>query len=163
MHVKVVPPIEATDDTAARMAWRNWASYGIRTLSPDLQAMARLEATQDDKALRALVRQVYEQILEGTKQELASERLPGANPGLFDDELLSYAFLGALESMQMRASWDETYNKRDVIRNLVTMYIAVRAAYAGRIDLTADWAAVAGLVEKLAAEEPSFGETGARE
>lgn len=159
MHAKVVPPIEATDDSAARMAWRNWASYGIRALSPDLQAMARLEAMHEESELRPLVREVFEQILEGTKQELAAERLPGANPGLFDDELLAYAFLGALENMQMRSSWDDRYGKRDVIRNLVAMFMAVRAAYAGRVDLTADWEAVAGLVDRLAEEEPGFGET----
>jgi AcrR family transcriptional regulator/predicted DNA-binding transcriptional regulator AlpA len=163
MHAKVVPPIEATEDTAARMAWRNWASYGIRALSPDLQALARLEATHDDDGLRSLVRQVYEQILEGTKRELASDRRTGANLGLFDDELLAYAFLGALENMQLRSSWDDSYGKHDVIRNLVAMFIAVRAAYAGRIDLTGEWEAVAGLVETLAAEEPSFGEAGSRE
>jgi DNA-binding transcriptional MerR regulator len=44
MNVQVVPPIEETDDSAARLAWRSWASYGIRALSPDLQALARVEA-----------------------------------------------------------------------------------------------------------------------
>ncbi len=158
MHAKVVPPIEATADSAARMAWRNWASYGIRALSPDLQAMARLEAMHDESELRPLVREVFEQILEGTKEELAAERQPGANPGLFDDELLSYAFLGALENMQMRASWDDRYGKGDVIRNLVAMFVAVRAAYSGRADLTTDWERVADLVDRLAVEEPGFEE-----
>lgn len=156
MHEKVVPPIEATEDSAARMAWRNWASYGIRALSPDLQAMARLEAMHEESELRPLVREVFEQILEGTTRELAAERLPGANPGLFDDELLSYGFLGALENMQMRSSWDERYTKRDVIRNLVAMFMAVRAAYSGRVDLMGDWERVADLVERLAVEEPGL-------
>ena len=156
MHAKTVPSVEATDDSAARMAWRNWASYGIRALSPDLQAAARLEATHEDGGLRSLVQGVYEQILSGPEQELAAERRPGANPGLFDDELLSYAFLGALESMQMRSSWDERYGKRDVIRNLVAMFIAVRAAYSGRVDLTGDWERVAGLVDTLAATDPGL-------
>ncbi len=111
----------------------------------------------DESEPRPLV-EVFEQILEGTKEELAAERQPGANPGLFDDELLSYAFLGALENMQMRASWDDRYAKGDVIRNLVAMFVAVRAAYSGRADLTTDWERVADLVDRLAVEEPGFGE-----
>lgn len=158
MHSKVVPPIEATADSAARMAWRNWASYGIRALSPDLQATARVEAIQDEGELRALVRGVYERILEGTKQELTADRRAGPNFDLFDDELTAYAFLGALENMQMRESWDDRYTKRDVIRNLVAMFLAVRAAYSGRVDLTTEWEAVAALVDLLATKHPGYEE-----
>lgn len=156
MHVKIVPPIEETADSAARMAWRNWASYGIRALSPDLQAMARVEAVHEESELRSVVRELYGKILSGTQEELAADRRAGANAGLFDDELVSYAFLGALENMQMRASWDDRYTRQDVMRNLAAMFMAVRAAYAGRVDLTGEWEAIADLVEKLATDVPRF-------
>jgi hypothetical protein len=68
--------------------------------------------------------------------------------------LVSYAFIGALENMQMRASWDGRYGRRDVMRNLLTMYMAVRAALSGRLDLRAEWEAVAGLVDSLAETTP---------
>ena len=93
-------------------------------------------------------------ILESSVQELEAERREDANPGLFDDELVAYALEGALGNMQMRASWDGTYGKRDVMRTFVAMYMAVRAAYAGRVDLMEEWAAVAELVDKLAASAP---------
>jgi len=68
--------------------------------------------------------------------------------------LVAHAFLGALENMQMRASWDNAYTKQDVIRNLLAMFTAVRAAYAGRVELTEEWETVAGLVERPAASAP---------
>ena len=56
--------------------------------------------------------------------------------------------------MQMASSWDSRFTKKDVMRNLLVMLMAVRAAYSGRIDLTQEWEAARGLVEELAARAP---------
>jgi AcrR family transcriptional regulator len=149
MDAQVWGPIQQTSDSAARLAWRVYGGYGIQAFSPDLQAMARVEAFHPESELRPLVRGVYEKMLRGASEELAAERKDGANPGLFDDELVSFGFIGVLESMEMRASWDDKYTEADIMRNLVAMFMAVRAAYAGRVDLTKDWEAVAGLAEQL--------------
>jgi AcrR family transcriptional regulator len=154
MHAQVSKPIEEADDSAARVVWRSWAGYGIQTLSPDLQALARVEALHPESELQPLVRETYKGMLEDSERELAAERKPGANPGLFDDVLVVHALLGALENMQMRASWDDRFSIEDVMRNHVAIFAAIRAAYAGRVDLTDDWTAVAPLVKKLAAELP---------
>jgi AcrR family transcriptional regulator len=151
MHALVTPPIEQTSNTAARLAWRSFASYGIRALSPDLQAMARVEALHEEGELRSRVQDVYRSILAGTAEELAAERRPGPNESLFDDELVAYALIGALENMQMRATWDDAYTREDVMANLVAMFLALRAAYAGRVDLSGEWSEVAELVRMLAA------------
>jgi AcrR family transcriptional regulator len=79
---------------------------------------------------------------------------PSADAGLFDDELVAYALLGALENMQVRASWDEKYDRLDVMRNLLAIHLAIRAAYAGKVDLTPDWETVAELAAKLSASTP---------
>jgi AcrR family transcriptional regulator len=158
MHEQVVPPIERTVDSAARLAWRSWASYGIQALSPDLQALARVEAFHPESELRPLVREIYGRILAGTEDELAADRRAGANHGLFDDELVSYALIGALEDMQMRASWDDRFGKRDVMRNLLGIFLAVRAAHQGRVDLSEDWAKVDVLVNELANSAPEMGD-----
>jgi AcrR family transcriptional regulator len=160
MYAQVQPSVESTADLNARLAWRSWASFGIQSLSPDLQAMARVEAVHPQSDLRPLVHDLYAEILESTVEELKEERRPedgsqaGAGPGLLDEELVAYAFIGALENMQMRASWDDRYTRRDVMRNLLAMYMAVRAALSGGLDLAEEWAAVAGLVDSLAATPP---------
>ncbi len=158
MNVQVAGPIEETDDSAARLAWRSWAGYGIQGFSPDMRAMAYLEASHPESELRPFVRDIHEKLLAGMAEEMARDRKPGANQGLLDDELVTYAFLGALEIMQMRASWDDRYSKKDLLRTLLAMYMAVRAACQGRVDLTADWRAVEDLVDKLASSTPQIGE-----
>jgi AcrR family transcriptional regulator len=155
MNEQVVAPIEETADSATRLAWRVWAGLGIQALSRDLQAMARVEALHPESELRPLVRKVYENMLAGSADELAGDRRAGANPGLFDDELVSYGFLGVLENMYLRSTWDSRYTREDIMRNLLGMFLAVRAAYEGRIDLSKDWQAVAGLVKDLARKLPN--------
>jgi len=151
MHEKIAPAIEQTDDSAARLVWRSWAFYGIQALSPDLQALARVEAMHPESGLRGDVRETYRGMLADSERELTAARRPGANEALFDDVLVAHALLGALENMQMRASWDDRFTVEDVMRNHVAIFAAVRAAYAGRVDLTEDWRSVAPLVQELAA------------
>ncbi|MBN1629869.1 MAG: TetR family transcriptional regulator [Thermoleophilia bacterium] len=154
MNVQVAGPIEEADDSATRLAWRVWAGLGLQSLSRDLQAMARVEALHPESDLRPLVRKVYEMILGGSDEELAADRKPGVNAGLFDDELVSYGFLGVLENTLMRTTWDDKYTSHDIMRNLLSMFLAVRAAYEGRVDLTKEWESISGLVDQLAAKIP---------
>lgn len=157
MNEQIAARIRESDDSAVQLLWRAWAGYAIQGFSPDMRAMAHLEAAHSESELWGNVRELYAKLLAGSAEELARHRARGANEQLFDDELVSYGFLGLLENMQMRASWDERYSKRDVLRNFLAVFMAVRAAYEGRVDLTEDWEAVAGLAEELAESEPRFG------
>lgn len=154
MRDQIEPHMQQTADATARLAWRVYAAYGIQALSPDLQALARVETIREPSEVRDLLRETYAQMLSDVGEDLEAVRDPSANPGLFDDELVAYALLGALDNMQMRAAWDTKYGRLDVMRNLLAIHAAVRAAYAGRVDLTPDWAAVAELAAELAKTTP---------
>lgn len=151
---EVAGSIKNLTDSAARSVWRLWAGYARQALSPDLQALARVEAIHPESELRPLVRDTYEQMLADPIKELAAERKSGANPGLLDDELVVYGLMGAFENMQMRASWDQKYTVEDVIRNRVVIFLAVRAAYRGTVDLAGEWDELRDLVRQVAAEVP---------
>ncbi len=155
MNTRVAEPIKATDDSAARLAWRVWAGLGLQTLTRDLQAMARVEAFHPQSELRPLVRSAYEAMLAGSADEIAAERNGAVNEGLFDDELVAYGFLGVLENMLMRTTWDRMYTSEDIMRNLILMFLAVRAAYQGRVDLSSEWESMSALVAKLARKLPT--------
>ena len=148
-HVGLAEHLKAANDTAIHQAWWSWANYARQAFSTDLQALARVEAFHPESELRPLVRETYEEMLIEPIRALAREHRDSANSGLFDDELVAYGLLGALESMQMRASWDEKYTRDDVIRNRVTMFLAIRAAYAGRVDLVAEWRPISDDVERI--------------
>jgi AcrR family transcriptional regulator len=156
MNMQVAAPIEQATDSAARQALRVWAGLGLQSLSRDLQAMARVEALHPDSELQPLVRKVYEEILAGSADELSAERKPGTNPGLFSDELVAYGLLGVLESMVMRVSWDDRFTSEDIMRNLVGIFLAVRAAYQGRVDLTPEWEDMASMVSGLSGRLPTM-------
>jgi AcrR family transcriptional regulator len=162
MNAQVSTPIEQATDSATRQALRVWAGLGLQSLSRDLQAMARVEAFHPHSDLQPMVRKVYEEILAGSAEELSAERKPEANPGLFSDELVSYGLLGVLENMLMRATWDDRFTNEDIMRNLVGIFLAVRAAYQGRVDLAADWQQVSGLVTELTKNLPAMAEESGR-
>ena len=155
MNARVAAPIEEADDSATRLAWRVWAGLGLQSLARDLQAMARVEAFQPQSELRPLVRESYEAMLAGSAHEIGAERAEDANGGLFDDELVAYGFLGVLENMLMRLTWDRKYTYEDIMRNLLLMFLAVRAAYQGRVDLNPEWESMSALVAKLAGRLPT--------
>jgi AcrR family transcriptional regulator len=158
MNAQVAAPIEEAADSATRQALRVWAGLGLQSLSRDLQAMARVEALHPNSELQPLVRKVYEEILAGSADELSAERRAGANPGLFSDELVAYGLLGVLEVMVMRATWDDRFTSEDIMRNLVGMFLAVRAAYRGRVDLGPEWQQMSSLVAGLTKKLPSMAE-----
>ena len=154
MNSRVAAPIEETQDSAERLAWRVWAGLGLQSLTRDLQAMARVEAFDPQSELRPLVRKAYEAMLVGSADEIAAERDERVNGGLFEDELVAYGFLGVLENMLMRSTWDSRYSNEDIMRSLLVMFLAVRAAYQGRIDLTEEWDSMSELVTRLAGKLP---------
>lgn len=169
MRGQIEPQMVQLTDPTARLAWRVHAAYGIQALSPDLQILARLQAVDSEGELRDLLRETYAQMLSDVGEDLAAVRGSAIHGGLhaegnsadsspsgfagrlFDDELVAYALLGALENMQMRSTWDERYDRLDVMRNLLVIHLAIRAAYAGKVDLAPDWEEVAGLAAELAA------------
>ena len=163
MNGEIAEPIENTEDSAARLAWRVWAGLGLQTLTRDLQAMARVEALHPQSELRPLVRKAYEAMLTGSAEEIAAEQAGDVNRGLFDDELVAYGFLGVLENMLMRATWDRKYSSADIMRNLLSMFLAVRAVYQGRVDLGPEWESMSELVMKLAKKLPAPAELPARQ
>lgn len=154
MYDQIAPHVEETDDSAARMAWRVYATHQIQALSPDLRALARVEAVHPESELRNLLRETDTQMLSDVETELNAARDPAGSSVLFDDELVFYAMLGALDHMMMRASWDTKHSEWDVMETFLAIHIAVRAAYSGRVDLSRDWAAVEDLARKLAAVTP---------
>ena len=56
----------------------------------------------------------------------------------------------------MRTGWDLEYSNRDVLWVHLVIYLAVEALYTGRLDLSADLARYAELVNEMARKAPTI-------
>ena len=70
------------------------------------------------------------------------------------DELVAFGLLGALENVVMRASWDDRFSVRDVLWTTLCLFLAIRAVYEGRVDLSDDLVKYKALVDELSDSPP---------
>ena len=139
----IEPPLADEPDPAVRLLMRFYAYWGLQRLSPDLLSLARAEALQEDGETRAAVQEAQRWITSGPARDLAGLRRAADDPPV-SDELMAYSLYGAGEEVFMRASWDDAYSPREILRAHLFLYLAVDAAYTGRCDT----------VERLASYEP---------
>jgi hypothetical protein len=127
------------------------AFYGVQALSPDRLALVRSEALIEDNEMRQVAQSTYQAMVRGMHEDLVHLREHGAAPPDVPDELMAFSLEGALEHVVMRAAWDDTYTKRDVLMTHLCMYLALVAVYTGQLDLTEQLAHYGELVDSLAA------------
>lgn len=154
MRAYVEPRAGEEADPGVGFAWRLYAGVGVQTLVPDLQALAQAESLDPNSEVRSLIRETYECMLEPVADDLRRLRAGPGTPLLFSDELTSYALLGALHAVLMRVSWDEKYTPQDMMRAMTAIYLAIEAAYEGRVDISARWAELKPLVDYLSRLKP---------
>ena len=154
MHDFIEAPLSAEPDPAARDLARVQGYLGVQALSPDLMSLVRSEALHENGDMREVVERSYRDMTRGTLEDLARLReqrgvtLPAA------DELVAFALLGALENTVMRASWDDRFSTRDILWTTLCVFLAMQAVYSGRLDISADLARYADLVESLSRTRP---------
>jgi len=154
MHDFIEGRLAEEHDPAARDLARVQGYLGVQALSPDLMSLVRSEALHEDGDMREVVERSYSDMTHGTLKDLAGlrERAGVALPAA--DELVAFALLGGLENTVMRASWDDRFSIRDVLWTTLCLFLAVQAVYSGRVDLNADLAKYAALVEELSQTPP---------
>ncbi len=109
-----------------------YADSGIKAFAPDMIALA-LEVAQHDEEARRDLREAYETIFGEHIDDW--EDAPLAEDPPFADELVSHGLMGAFEQMLARASLDDEYSWREVVRTTLGLYLAVRALYRGDLDI----------------------------
>jgi AcrR family transcriptional regulator len=133
MDVFLKPHFESARDSAEMQVWYMYADSGIKAFAPNLMILATEVAQHDEEARRDL-REAYETIFGDTVADFRGMRRSQADPP-FSDELIAHAIVGAFEQMLVRASLDGEYSWRDVAHNALGLFLAVRAAYQGELDL----------------------------
>lgn len=149
----IEPPLAEEPDPAVRLLMRFYAYWGLQRLSPDLLGLARAEALQEDSETRAAVQEAQRWITAGPARDLTALRTTPDDPPV-SDELMAYSLYGAGEEIFMRASWDDTFSPRELLRAHLFLYLAVDAAYTGRCDAAERLRSYEPLIDRLIAEGP---------
>jgi AcrR family transcriptional regulator len=150
----VEPPLVEELDPAARELVRVHAHLGVQALSPDLLSLVRSEAMHENSELLSVVQRAYDDMIKGTRDDLAHLREGENAPMQVSDELVAYALLGGLDSVLMRASWDKTFSAHDVMWTSLCLFLAVEAVYTGRLDLSGQLARYQEALDRLAGSAP---------
>lgn len=148
------PQLASEPDLAVRLMRRIGAFYGVQALSPDRLALVRSEALIEDNEMRQVAQSTYQAMIQGIGEDLARLREQGMAPPGIPDELMAFSLEGALEHVVMRAAWDDSYTKHDVVMAHLCIYLAIVAVYTGQLDLTEQLARYRGLVDSLAVFPP---------
>ena len=149
----IEPPLADEPDPAVRLLMRVYAYWGLQRLSPDLLGLARAEALQEDAETRAAVQDALRLITSGPTSDFASLRRGPDDPPV-SDELMAYSLFGAGEEVFMRASWDDVYSPREILRAHLFLYLAVDAAYTGRCDTVERLSSYEPLIDRLIEQGP---------
>ena len=155
----IEPPLVDEPDPAVRLLMRFYAYWGLQRLSPDLLGLARAEALQEDGETRAAVQEALRWIAAGPTRDLAGLRCAPDDPPV-SDELMAYSLYGAGEEIFMRASWDDSYSPREILRTHLFLYLAIDAAYTGRSDTVERLAAYEPLIDRLIEQGPPIPQPG---
>jgi AcrR family transcriptional regulator/predicted DNA-binding transcriptional regulator AlpA len=149
----IEPPLADEPDPAVRLLMRFYAYWGLQRLSPDLLSLARAEALQEDGETREAVQEAQRWITGGPMRDLAGLRRGPDDPPV-SDELMAYSLYGAGEEVFMRASWDDAYSPREILRTHLFLYLAVDAAYTGRCDTVERLKSYEPLIDRLIEQGP---------
>ena len=141
-------------DLAARLLNAVTLYFGVQALSQNLLGLARIEALQEGGDARLAAQRSFGAMTSWLVEGLGPLRTPERPGPAISDELVAYSLLGALEHTVMRSSWDESYSRRDVLVTHLHVFLAVKALYEGRVDVSDEVARYAGLMDALAAGPP---------
>jgi AcrR family transcriptional regulator len=152
MDAFLQPRFEKARDSAEMQVWYMYADSGIKAFAPNMMMLA-IEAAQHDEDARRDLREAYQVITGDAVADLKSMRRSESDPP-FSDELIVHAIFGGFEQMLARAGLDDEFSWRDCVRNGLGLFLAVKAAYRGDLDLSALTSTYGTLLDEVAELPP---------
>jgi AcrR family transcriptional regulator len=146
------PRYDQTDDPAERQIWGMYADSGIKAFAPSLMMLAHGAAQHDEQARRDL-REAYGLITEDIISDLRRLRRADDQPPL-NDELVTHAIIGSFEQMWARASLDDEFSWREIVRTNLAIFLAIAAVYTGELDISERLARYGQLLDEVSQLEP---------
>jgi AcrR family transcriptional regulator len=152
----VEPELQATDDLGERLLWRMRADFKANAFGSDVLSSVNSAGAKDSAAQARLVEEAWEAVMGYITADLASVRPPDLPPPLISLDLLAYSLVGASHNASLRASWDERFDKSDIIRVHLWLYLAVLAGLSGEVDIDGRVTGYEDLIQEIAHREPEM-------
>jgi len=151
-NLAFVEPKLQTVDAGERLLWRLQADAKANEFGSSVMALLRSESS-DSRGLVRLVEQTWAPIVGHIVREFESVLEPGCTPAV-SLELLAYSMLGAMHNASLRASWDDTFTREDLLAAHLWLYLAVLAGLEGQADIGSRVARYTELIKEVAARQP---------
>ncbi len=145
--------LETTSDLAERLLARLASNVGLHTLQSEAVSLIRTETSEPPSDVSGALIETYGRIAEQVAADISAMRAPVGRAGLVPVELLAYSMMGAYDNTQLRASWDDKYDRADLFRAHLWLFLAMRAALSGRVDIDSEVEAYEERIRQAAADE----------
>jgi AcrR family transcriptional regulator len=123
--------------------------YGVKSVGFDLLSLVRSEAVRDDSDLREFARDALKHMIVDSQEDLLALRDKGDMQIPLTDELAAFGLFGVMDSIVMRASWDDKYSAEDVLWAVNAFALGLRAIYTGQLDVSGAVERDSELIERL--------------
>ena len=151
----LAPKLSESTDLVDRLLARTAAGISLHNLNLDLLALIDEETLlAPDDALHP-VQEAERRLNRDIADELAAMRAPSASPPVVPDETLAYMLNMAFHSGLARVARDSSFSLLDFVRADIWLWLAVRVAMTGRVDVNAELSRYEDRIRDLVASEPA--------
>ncbi len=147
----VEPPLETETNPAERLLARLASDPMRHTLRAEAVSLIRAKSTENSDVFDTLV-QTYTGIVERVAADIQAMQPSGSTISV-PIELLAYSVVGAFDNTQLRASWDDKYDRTDLLRAHLWLYFAIRAGLDGRVDIDSEVKRYEASIQEAASRE----------
>jgi DNA-binding transcriptional MerR regulator len=150
----IEPRAAESGDLVERMLARVSARLALYPLGADLLALVSSEMLQGEADLRKTVNDAWDSVIKIIVGELAAMTSADAPAPPVPTVLLAYSVDEALQGTITRALWDSSISRVDLVRTHIWLWLAIRAALSGQVDINSELAQYEDLIQEVAAAAP---------
>jgi DNA-binding transcriptional MerR regulator len=143
------PELATTTDFGERLLANLVGDLRIRALGVDVIGLIHSEGTHGESDIRKFVEETFETIVGPMIEDLKAMRPAGSPAAPIPYELIAYSLLGAQDNSHMRASWDDKYDRGDLLRTHLWLFLAVQVALSGEVDIDSRLARSEGPIQAM--------------
>lgn len=143
-----------TADPAERLLWLCFGHSHVFRLGSTALALTRLEEFEDESETHKAISDAFDHIIKHIERDVAGGECEAGASSSVPAELVAHSLFAAYQQTVMRMFADSKYCLEDVLFTHLWIFLALRAARCGEIDIDSRLERYRDLVKKLASELP---------